>query len=86
MPTLSELKHDQKYGASVIHQHLLTFGLDCQGLGEDKIGILIQEGLGKRYMNGSRRTQTGCKDICSMQIFIKGYHLKRRLSIIRGTK
>lgn len=86
MPTLSGLKHDQKYGSSVIHQHLLTYGLDCQVLEEDKIGILIQEGLGKRYMNGSRRTQTGCKDICSVQVFIKGYHLKRRLSIIRWTK
>ena len=86
MSTLSGLKHDQKYGSSVIHQHLLTFGLDCQGLGEDKIGILIQEGLGKMCMNGSLRTQTGCKGICSMQIFIKGYPLKRMLSTIRWTK
>ena len=55
MSTLSGLKHDQKYGSSVIHQQLLTFGLDCQGL-EDKTGILIQEGLGKMHMNGSLRS------------------------------
>ena len=59
LSTLSGLKHDQKYGSSVIREHLLTFGLDCQGRGDDKVGKLIQEGLGKRYMDRPLRTGTG---------------------------
>lgn len=46
LSTLSGLKRDQKCGSVVIHGHLLTFGLDGQGLREDKIGRLTQ-GLGK---------------------------------------
>lgn len=53
----------QKYGSAVIHKHLLTFGLDGQELRKDKMGKLIQEGLGKEVCDGPLRMGTQCRDI-----------------------
>lgn len=63
MSTSSGPKHDQKCGCAVIHGHLLTFGLDGQGLRENKFGRLIKQGLEKE-VRGWTPQNGPCEDTC----------------------
>lgn len=58
LSTSSGLKLDPKYGFAVIH------GFNGQGLGRDKIGRLIQDGLGKEICGWPSQNGLECEDLC----------------------